>query len=109
MRPPAGGVHLLAGRHVARTHSALLVFAALAHANTARRSLGKVAMIVRKQEVGFEVRRIVVGAEAKIFIELVRIDQLAGVHLPLRVPDALEFAKSFDQLRTKHFFEQLAA
>ena len=56
----------------------------------------------------------VVGAEAQIFIELVRrlsgqTNQFAGIHFPVRVPCGFKFAESLHQFRTEHFRQQFGA
>ena len=50
----------------------------------------------------------VVGAKAQVLIDAVRINNLAGIHLPVRVPDGLEFAEGFDQFLPEHFVEELS-
>ena len=52
---------------------------------------------------------LVVGSEAQIFIHAVGIHNFAGVHLPIRVPDPLEFAKGLNEFRAKHAIEQFGA
>ncbi len=49
------------------------------------------------------------GAEAEVFVELVGLDQLAGIHLPFRIPGRLEVAEGLHQFGAEHFRKQLAA
>src|SRR5437763_1142639 len=61
----------------------------------------------------FEVRsrfcRIVTGSQTQVLVYAIRIDQLAGVHLPIRIPDGLEFAERLDHLLIEHPGQQFAA
>src|ERR1700689_1645598 len=66
-------------------------------------------MIGEEFEIGFRFPWSIVRAEAEVFIELVRVDQLAGVHLPFGIPDRLEVAEGLDEFGTKHSWQQLAA
>src|SRR5271166_2448140 len=43
------------------------------------------------------------SCELEIFLRLVRVDELARIHLPVRIPEALELGERLTQLRPKHF------
>src|SRR3979411_3012180 len=51
----------------------------------------------------------VVGAETEVFVGLVGVDELAGVHAVGGVEDALEGAEGFHQLFAEHLGEERAA
>jgi hypothetical protein len=51
----------------------------------------------------------VVGAQAQVLIDLVRVHDLARVHPPRRVPDRLEFAERVVKVRAEHAPQELAA
>src|SRR3954454_20181888 len=68
----------------------------------------KTAVIERKLEVCLRFPRSIVRSKTKIVIELVRLDHLAGIHLPVGIPCSLEFAEGLHQLRAEHFWQKLA-
>ena len=60
--------------------------------------------------MGGDLRRVErLRAETDVRVERVRVDDLAGVHLPVRVPDRLELPERLDQLGAEHLRQQLAA
>ena len=66
-------------------------------------------MIVGKLKMGRRFPGMIVRTQPQVFIQPVWFDHFARVHLPFRVPSILELAKGLDQLRTKHFRQQLSA
>src|SRR5947209_7224238 len=78
-----------AGDHVAGTHGAAIQASALAHADAAQCSSSQAALIVGKFEVCFGLSGVVGGAEAQVFVEEIGVDNLAGIHLAMRVPEGL--------------------
>ena len=105
----AGGVFFFARGAVAGAHHSAFIVAALAHAYAAQSGLGQAAVIGEKLEIRFRFPRSIVRAEAEVFVQLVRIDQLAGIHLPFRIPGRFEVAESLDEFGAEHFRQQLAA
>src|SRR5689334_4877425 len=63
--PSAGGVHLFARNHVARTHCVLITFAvfpaAFSHTHTTQGSMCEAAVVVGELEMGWRVPRMVIG------------------------------------------------
>src|ERR1035438_2783922 len=104
----AGGVFFVVRGAVAGAHEAAFFAAALAHSDATQRGLGQAAVVCRELEVSFRLPRSVVGAQAEVFVELVRLDQLAGIHLPFGIPSGLELAKRLNEFRAKHFRKQFA-
>ncbi len=94
---------------VAGAHQATLFAAALAHAHAAQSGLGEAAMVGDEWEIGFRFPRRVGRAEAEVFVELVGLDQLAGIHLPFGIPGRLELAEGLEEFRAEHFLKQFAA
>src|SRR5205823_936010 len=92
-----------------RTHGAASEPAAGAHADAAQGGFGEASAVRRVLEVRAREGRPVQGAQAKVLVEAIRIDELAGIHASLRVPDRLELAESLDQLRPEHPRQQLRA
>ena len=109
VRPAARAVLLLERRHVARAHRAVVVLAALANADAAERRLRERSVVVRELEVRAGILGLVVGAETQVLRGRVRVDQLARVHLVVRVPDRLELAECPHQLGAEHLRQQRAA
>src|SRR5437868_12316983 len=111
MGPAAGGMHLLPRDHIARAHRVLLTLAifapALAHANATQGCMGKTAMVVGKLEIGSRFPGMIVRSQSEIFIDAIGIHDLTRIHLPVWIPNRLEFAKRFDQLRSKHLVKKL--
>ena len=102
VRAAAGRMHFLARRLEARAHRLPAEAAAFADPKAALGGLSKAAVVVRVLEVGLDVPRRVIRAEAQIGVEWVGVDDLARVHPPMRVPDGFEFTKSLDQLGAEH-------
>src|SRR5258708_30514502 len=108
MGAAAGGVFFVASDAVAGAHHAALVAAALAYTHATQSGLGKAAVVSQKFEVSFGFPGGVGSAEAKVLIEFVGLDQLAGIHLPVVVPGGLTLAEGLHQLSAEHFGKQLA-
>src|SRR6516165_10618799 len=84
--------HHKAGAHRVVAWSAILT-AAFSDAHTAQGGVREAPTILGKFEMRFGLPRRVAGAQAQVIIHAIRIDDLARVHLPLRVPDGLELAE----------------
>jgi hypothetical protein len=106
-RPPARRVLLLARDHEARAHHAAARPPALADPDAASGRVNQAASVALKGEVGLHRRRRVARAEPQVRGDRVGVDDLAGVHLPARVPDRLELAESADQLIAEHLRQEL--
>jgi hypothetical protein len=59
-------------------------------------------MIVGEGEVRFRFPRFVVGAEAKIFVDLVGVDELVGIQAVGGIEDALELPEGLHQVFAEH-------
>src|SRR5262249_30380150 len=107
-RAPARRVALLAARHVARAHHAVLAAAAPARADAdaALRRAREAAAVLGVGEQALDLRRLVARADAQVGSDRERIDHLAGFHLPVGVPDRLDLAERLDQLRPVHLLDQ---
>src|SRR5579872_2340404 len=103
----AGGMFFFSRYPETGAHYAAVVVPALADANTTQCGSRKAAFILGKLEVRLRFPGMMVCAEAEIFVELVRLDELSRIHLPSRVPNRFEFPKRLHQLRPKHFWQQL--
>src|SRR5712692_5272677 len=103
MSASARGVLFFARDAKTRTHHSTFIAPALSHADAAQGSARQAAMIVGKLEVRCGLPRVVGWAKAKIFIQPVRLDHLARIHLPVRIPDRLELAEGLHQFRSEHF------
>ena len=104
----AGGVEFFAGGHEAGAHGAGIGFAAGADAYAAEIGCGEGAVVFGEGEVGFGLPGFVVGAEAKVFVRLVGVDEFAGVHAVGRVEDVLEGAEGHHELFAEHLGEESA-
>ncbi len=109
MSATAGRVFFFMRGPVAGTHQAAFFAPALAHPHTAQSGLGKAAVVIEKLKVGFRFPGRIAGTESKIFVELVRLDQFARIHLPIRIPCRLELTESLDEFRSKHLRKQFGA
>src|SRR5947209_4311657 len=103
------GVFFFARDHEARTHHAVVHAAAFADADAAQHRAFDAPFVVWKFEIGLRRPRAIVGAETKIFGWMIRSDDLAGVHLPLRIPQRFEFAECVHELFTEHLRHKPAA
>src|ERR1043166_1480381 len=101
---------LFARHHVARAHRTALVTPAFAHANAAEHATRQEAVVISRILKGRRRLRITIRrAEAKILVEPIGIDDLAGIHAAARVPDALEFSKRVDDRLAEHSWQELGA
>ena len=95
---------LLARDDIARAHHVdAFRLPALAHPDAAQHGVGEVAAILLVGEFHLRAVRVVVGAQLQVLIDPIRGDDLAGVHLVERIPDALELAHGLDQFRSVLF------
>src|ERR1700745_3459802 len=95
MGAAAGGVELFASGHEAGAHGSGIGFSAGSNAYAAQVGGGEAAVVFGVGEMGFGLPGFVVGAEAEVFVGLVGVDELAGVHAVGGVEDALEGAGGF--------------
>src|SRR5207302_3357656 len=107
-RASAGGMLLFPRRHVAGTHGAAVILAALAYADAAQSSLRKMAVIFRKRKIRLHRRGAVGCAKTQILVERIGVNLFARIHFPAGVPYALELAEGFHQLRAEHADQKLA-
>src|SRR5436305_7339038 len=88
-RAAAGRITLLVGRHVARTHHTLVAVTPTASANTdaAARRFGEAPAVVAMVEIASDFRRLVGRSLAQVGGDRERVDDLAGIHPPIWIPD----------------------
>ena len=99
----AGAVLFLECDLVARAHRARILFTARTDAHAALQGLVQGTLVIGEMEVRVPVIHVIVGTELEIFLRLVGVDELARIHLPVRIPEALELGERLTQLRPKHF------
>src|SRR5579884_3305329 len=97
--------------HKAGTHGVVfglcaLLAAALADSYAAQSRMGEAAPVFGILEVSFRLPGMVISSQAQVLVEAMRLDHLARIHLPLRIPDGFEFAEGLDQLRAKDFLQE---
>src|SRR6266702_5874365 len=120
----AGGVLLLAGGTIAGTHDAARGFAACADTHAAFGGTLQRSLILGEDEVSFSLsllfrmsllawdcRRRLASPQGmaqvlKRIVDAHGVDQLAGIHAIVGIPQGFELAKSLHQLRTKHLGQQ---
>ncbi len=51
----------------------------------------------------------IAGTQAQVLVHAIGIDDLARIHLPLRVPDTLKLAERLDQFLSKQLWQQFRA
>src|SRR5208282_3024384 len=103
MSAASGGMFFVACDSIARTHDSAFFAAAFAYSHAAQRGGGKAAMVVGKFEMRFWLPGIVACAQAQIFVESIGLDELAGIHLPIRIPKRLELTESLHEFWAEHF------
>src|ERR1700722_3753522 len=108
MGAAASGVELFAGGHEAGAHGAGVGFAAGSYADAAEIGVREAAVVFGVGEVSFWVPGVVVCAEAKVFVRLVGVDELAGVEAVGGVEEALEGAEGLHELGAEHLGEESA-
>src|SRR5262249_22307360 len=98
---------LFACCHVAWAHDALgaVVPAAGADAHAARHCPGKTA-VLRVGEMATDLRWAKERSHSEIRCDRKRIDHLAWIHHPRRIPNCLELAKGLDEFGAVHLVEQ---
>src|SRR5689334_22937919 len=91
MSAAARRVLFFARHHEGRTHRVLVTLAAepaaLSDADTAQRRVREAAAVVRVLEIGLERFGRIIGAEPKVLVDAVWIDDLPRVHFRVRIPD----------------------
>src|SRR5690242_13684243 len=97
------------GYHIAGAHGTAIHATALPYSDTAQGSSGETAFVIGKCEVRFRLSRIVGGTEAQVFVQAIRINNLARIHVAMRIPDGLELAKCLYKFGTIHFGQQFRA
>ena len=102
MSAAAGGVELFAGGHEAGTHGGSVSFAACPDPDATEGGRGEGTMIVGEGEVRFRLPGFVVGAEAKIFVDLVGVDELVGIQAVGGIEDALELPEGLHEVFAEH-------
>src|SRR5439155_5901765 len=95
-------VLLVARDHVARTHDAAGGVAALADPDAAQGRMLEAPVVVRVREMRPQLRRRVLRPEAEAVCDPAGVDDLAGIHLPVGIPDRLELAEGLDQFGAEH-------
>ena len=81
----ARGVHLFAGNHVTRTHSAVLFLAAFTDADAAPHGERETVFVVWITKVRARIRVVVLRPEAQILVQAIGVDDLPRI----RALDAL--------------------
>src|SRR6266699_5531961 len=102
-------VLLFARDHEAGAHGATLDAAARTNAYTAQGGTGKTALVVRELEMRFELRRMVRGTEAQVFVHAIGVHYLTRVHLAPGIPDGLKFLEGCDQFWSEHHWQEFGA
>src|ERR1700677_1548685 len=97
----ASGMLFVARDAEARAHNSTFIAAAFADSHAAQRGRRQAAMVLGKFEMGFGLPRIVVGAEAEIFVQAIGFDELARIHLPIGIPQRLKLAEGLHNFRPK--------
>src|SRR5579864_7458955 len=88
--------------HVAWAHHAAFLAAAIPYSDAAHGPMPEMAFVFGKFEMRLRLPGIEVGPEAQVLVDGEWIDDFAGIHPVLRVPDRFEFAKRLYQFGTKH-------
>src|SRR4051812_6375722 len=101
MSASSRGVPLFVSDHEAWTHRIVLAIcarlsAALTDSNATQRRMREASAVFRKLKVCFWLAGFVVRAEAEVLLKAVRLDDLARIHLPIRIPDGFELSKRLD-------------
>src|ERR1700733_13863807 len=93
----------------ARTHHAACVLAALADSDATQCSVREAAMVFGKLEMSLRLPRFVICAQTQIFVQPIRFDYFARIHLPIRIPQGFELTERLNQFGAEHFWQQFRA
>ncbi len=102
-------MELFAGGHEAGAHGAGVGLAAGSDADAAEVGGGEAAVVFGEGEVGFGLPGVVVGAEAEVFVGLVGVNELVGVHAVGGVEETFEGAEGVHEFGAEHLGEERAA
>ena len=69
--------------------------------------MGEASLIIRIAEVGLDRGRPVAGAEPKVLVHAIGLDDLPRIHAPPGIPDRLELPEGLDHLGAEHLGEEL--
>src|SRR5579884_1202999 len=98
---------LLFERHaITGAHGLSVMPATLADADASFCRHGETVPVILEAEVGRGLAWTVISADAEVLVDAKRIDDFARVHLPIRVPGALEFAKRFNDLSAVQLWQK---
>src|SRR5699024_4960790 len=111
MRASAGAVFFLPGHHVTRAHCSSFVAAAVPDSYAAQCGPCETSFVVmvQKMKMGFRAGGRVVGSQSPVAELPVGVNDLPGVHFPIRVPYPFKFVEGFNQFFSKHELQKVAA
>src|SRR6185312_11875268 len=112
MRATSGGVFLFMRDHVTWAHGLVIenigaFAAAVPYPHASQRGMRELAFVVRELEMSFGLPWVVVSPEPQIFIQPIRVDNLAGIHLPIGVPYTLVLTEGLHNFIAEHLRQQL--
>src|SRR6185312_17476014 len=90
-------------------HQAAFVLPALPDPNAAQGGFGEASVVLGKLEVSLRLPRLVARSQPEVIIHFVRQDDLARIHLPIGIPQRLEFLECRNQFRPEHLRIKLSA
>src|SRR6185312_4252974 len=96
-RTAARGMLLFARGLIARAHGAAVLAPAVADADATQRRAAEIAAVAVVAEMRLAGRRVPFWTEAQIAGGRIRRDDLARIHAPGRIPDALELGEGVNQ------------
>src|SRR5436853_20501 len=102
MGAAARGMLLFARHHVAWAHGSAMLAPTLTYANATQRRAGKIELIIWKMKMSPCFGRMIIRTQAQIVDDPIRLYDFAGIHLPLWIPDVLEFAECLHELWSEH-------
>src|SRR4051812_13198533 len=114
MSAAASGVLLFVGNEERRAHHVVARFlsdgaATFADSNAPQRCTTEVVLIVRELKVCLRIPALVFIQKAAVLVNAIRMDDLAGIHLPLGIPKLLEFAECVNEFGAEHLPEHFRA
>src|SRR4051812_28403557 len=94
---------------IARAHKAVYLTTALSYSDAAQGRMRQAAVVLGILKVGRWFPWVIIGSKTQVVVKAIRFYELAGIHLPVGIPDSLEFAKRLRKFRAEHFGQEFGA
>src|SRR5438045_3926298 len=93
---------------VARAHRLLMLPPAFTDSDVPQAGIREAVSVLEEMEMRVNARWVVVRAKTQVLIDAIRVHEFSRIHLPFRIPHALELAESVEQFVPEHLIKVLS-